>query len=117
MTSIHLDYPEHGRAYLRWVKKILAALDAGQLVRINWSGEPMNREQWRAEFLKVLNKRINLKAGPEPHWRKLDPDYQTRLMRDSRRLQDIARWRCRVYQFETEEARSRYGHRLARHDD
>ena len=48
--------------------------------------------------------------------RKWDNDYQVRLWRDSRRLQDIAK-RIRVYQFETEEARSRFSHLLSSYTD
>ena len=43
-------------------------------------------------------------------------DYQASLRRDQRRLVDIAN-RIRVYQFETDEVRHRFGHLLARYDD
>jgi len=48
--------------------------------------------------------------------RKWDNDYQVRMWRDSRRLRDIAN-RIRVYQFESEEARSRFSDLLATRDD
>lgn len=48
--------------------------------------------------------------------RKWANDYQVRLWRDSRRLQDIAK-RIRVYQFETAEANSRFADRLASRND
>lgn len=107
---------DEARAYARWCKRCLAVLDAGRRVQIDRARASRSREQWHAEFLQELHKRINQKAGPAPRWRKLDCDYQIRLYRDSRRLRDIAR-RIRVYQFETDEARSRYADRLSRWDD
>ena len=111
-----LTHANEARRYVRWCRACLVALDEGKRVRVDHCGDALTREEWHAEFLKVLNKRINLKAGDRPSWRKLDPDYQTRLYRDSRRLRDMAR-RVRVYQFETTEARSRYADRLSQYDD
>lgn len=63
-----------------------------------------------------LSGRINRHDRSYGVGRKWASPYQIQLWRDSRRLRDIAS-RIRVYQFETEEARSRFSDRLARHDD
>ena len=63
-----------------------------------------------------LSERINRNIPGYGQGRKWDNDYQVKLWRDSRRVQDIAK-RIRVYQFETEEARSRFSDRLANRDD
>lgn len=66
----------------------------------------------RGMFSEVIN-RHDRSYGVGRKW---DNDYQVRLWRDSRRLQDIAK-RIRVYQFETEEARSRFSDRLSNRDE
>jgi hypothetical protein len=63
-----------------------------------------------------LSERINRHDRRYGIGRKWDADYQAALWRDSRRLRDIAQ-RIRVYQFETDEARSRFSHLLASRDD
>lgn len=63
-----------------------------------------------------LSERINRHIPGYGKGRRWDHDYYVRLWRDSRRLQDMAR-RVRVYQFETNEARSRFAHLLAHRDD
>ena len=59
-----------------------------------------------------LHDRINRHIPNYGLGRKWDHDYQTHLWRDSRRLRDIAN-RIKVYQFESEEAHSRFANLLA----
>ncbi len=103
--------------YLAIVRRIRAALDAGTLVQLSWSGPQLNQEGWQREFHKALDERINLKVGPPPRWRKLASTYQTELFRDQGKLREITLQRIRHYQFATDEVRKRYHHRLARYDD
>ncbi len=76
----------------------------------------MDLTEWRAEFMRALHRRINLKAG-EPKWRKMDYSYQIQFVRDQYRLHDRINKRIRVYQFETREVRRRFGHLLSRYDE
>ena len=59
-----------------------------------------------------LSERINRHDAAHGVGRKWSNEYFIKAWRDSRRLQDIAR-RVRVYQFETHEATSRFGHLLS----
>ena len=59
-----------------------------------------------------LHDRINRHIPNYGRGRKWDSDYQISLLRDSRRLRDIAQ-RIIVRQFETVEARSRFAHLLS----
>lgn len=63
-----------------------------------------------------LSERINAHIPGHGCGRKWQQDYQIAAWRDSRRLRDLAQ-HIRVYQFETQEARERFGHRLSKHDD
>jgi len=63
-----------------------------------------------------VHDRINRHDRTQQFGRKFDQDYQASLRRDHMRLYDIAN-RVRVYQFETDAVRSRFGHLLARNDD
>ena len=63
-----------------------------------------------------LHARINRHLPAFGQGRKWQPEYQAGLLRDARRVQDMAR-RIRVYQFETAEVEKRFGHLLARHGD
>ncbi len=103
--------------YLAIVRRIRAALDAGTLVQLSWSGPQLNQEGWQREFHKALDERINLKVGQPLHWRKLAHTYQIELFRDQRKLREIMLQRIRHYQFATDEVHKRYGHRLAPYDD
>jgi hypothetical protein len=116
-VMFHNENKEVARKYLEWARKCLAAFDEGKKVQTSWSGKALNREEWRAEFVDVLNKRINMKAGAQPNWRKLNGTYQMWLMRDSQRLKDMKFRRIRVYQFETQEARIRFSDRLSSRED
>lgn len=106
------------RCYLELCRNVQAALTEGRRVRLHWTDwEGLDREGWRQEFLMVLNRRINLKAGPPPLWRKLDPEYQTGLRRDQQRLHAWLQQRVRFYQFETDFCRTRFGHLLPERGD
>ena len=96
---------------MSFYRSCFAALDRGQLVRIYWCNEPLDREGFKREFIKALHARINHKT-PNIRPRKADSDYQISLMRDKYRLQDIHK-RIRVYQFETKQITKKFGHLLA----
>jgi hypothetical protein len=84
----------------------------------------LNKEQAKQKLNWLVHVAINRKAGipDEPINHRGGParrgtsDYDSKLRRDFRRLQDIRR-RIRVYQFETTEVRQRFGDRLARYDE
>lgn len=63
-----------------------------------------------------LSERINSHIAGYGQGRKWDNDWFVSAWRDSRRLRDIEK-RIRVYQFDTQEARSRFSDRLAKRDD
>jgi hypothetical protein len=86
-------------------------------VRLEWGGREYDAEGWRRQFRKALDRRINLKAGPEPPWRKLDPDYQRQLERDCRAIRDNRQRRIALHQIATPELKRRFGHLISRWDD
>ena len=63
-------------------------------------------------FWVLLDKRINLKAGPPPKWRRLSERYQASLIRDQRRLHERVRYRIVLYRFETPELNRRFAYLL-----
>lgn len=76
--------------------------------------------QFHSWLLQGLNRKINTHGGILPErerWRRWDEDYQGRLWRDQHSLWQIRHLRHRIYQFETQEIRSRFGHLLACHED
>lgn len=107
----------HVGAYLPWVRSCFAATAAGHMVRTGWCNPPLDEHGFRQDFREALHRRINLKAGPQPKWRNLDPESQTRLVRDRRRLVEIITMRVRHYSFETDIVRRQFGHLLAKRDD
>jgi hypothetical protein len=119
------DY-KHVDGYLRWAKAAFAFAKAGGRVRLHRWDEPIGLDEFRREFRRALNKRINLKGGRDlrsvlnhngRRARKFDQDYETSFYRDQRRVRDIILTRLRVYQFETREVRARFGHLLASHEE
>jgi len=86
---------DHVHEYLEWCKKAFTGLkaDPNAYVKTNWAGPRLDFEGLRREFVKALNKRINLKSGLV-ETRKWDSDYQRHLYRDQRIINDAAR-RCR----------------------
>lgn len=109
---------EHVHDYLEICRRARAALDAGGRVRLRWNEEPMDDAAWRRAFRDALDRRINLKAGTPPAWRKLDPSYQTELRRDARWINEWARsgrrLRPPMNRWGTAEIQARYAHVLAR---
>lgn len=103
--------------YLAWVRQVRAALDSGVTVQTSWDVMHRDPESFRAELWRAIDRRINLRAGPSPRWRKWSSDYHYAALRDSRRIQDRVLRRVRVYQFETVEARRRFGHLLSSQND
>lgn len=109
---------QHVDTMLAAYKRAFATLKSNPnaRIRMNWACDGLDLQGFRRNFVNALNRRINLKVDQPRNWRKLDPQWQIAAWRDSRRLQDMAR-RIRVYQFETTEAKARFGDRLARYDD
>lgn len=103
--------------YLSWAKKCFATVNRGGLVVTNWAGRELDQAGWREEFQSTLNRRLNLKVSPGCYWRKIDAMHQTDLRRDQRVLHDFIQRRIRVYQFSTQEVRSRFKHLLSSHGD
>src|ERR1700675_3984625 len=102
--------------YLTWVRKCLAITRQGGLVRVYWSGDSLDAAGFQREFVTALHSRINSKGNLPQNSRKFGQEYQTSLRRDCYRVRDMAR-RIRVYQLETPEMRTRFGHKVARYDD
>ncbi len=127
LDSYAVEQEQTGRFRYRYVSEMLAMYrkafdhlkaDPANTVRLRWSDSPMGLAEFRAEFRRALDRRINSKAGLNaPRGRKDTPEYQAALFRDSRRVRDILTRRMRVYQFETDEARRRFAHLLASYDD
>lgn len=121
MTTLHATPAEHfllvyrdaSLNYARKVKQAFAIVNAGGTVCTSWGGRSLDRDAWRAEFLDVLNHRINLKGRTLGDGRKWGLDYKWACVRDQDKLRRIHTQRLRVYQFETAEVRKRFSHRLA----
>lgn len=111
-------YREPG-AYLALIRKARAALAEGRLVRIRWTDEPLDAEGFRREFVRALNRRIDLKVTNRPRGRRHGDDYQRGLIQDCMAARAAARRSgpVRVYQFNTELVRRRCGHLLSARDD
>jgi hypothetical protein len=102
--------PEKGAYVAAW--KRLNAMPVDGQVSVDWMG-PRPVAQVRRDFRLALDRRINLRGGmPEAN-----VPIDIGLVRDAYRLDDILKRRVRVYQFESELARKRFGHLLASHDD
>jgi hypothetical protein len=91
------------------IQKMKAALAGTLVVRTWWAGQGLTGAAFRAWFLERLQAKIN--RGDTRRWRRLEPEYQTSLLRDARRLQDIQK-RIVVRQFETDICRKRFAHLL-----
>jgi hypothetical protein len=101
----------------RYVSEILAfyrrareITEAGGTIRLSWAGRDYDAEGWRRQFRVALDRRINLKAGPEPQWRKLGDLYQTELRRDADNIRRHHTQRLAIQQIMTPELRRRFGH-------
>jgi hypothetical protein len=109
-------YPEPAK-YVAWVRRQDEQASLGCPVpRPSWPHSALSPVQWQREKWSALDRRINLRGGAAPKWRRLDPMHQTELRRDQQALAKI-RERIRVYQFATPEVRRRFGHLLSRYDD
>ncbi len=102
---------------LAFYRKAFAITAAGGTVRLSWAGRDLDAAGWRKNFRDALDRRINLKMGPPPPWRKLDGLYQTNMERDARAIHAYRQQRVRFYHIATPELRKRFGHLMARHDD
>lgn len=91
-----------------------ATVRAGRSIRMDWACPGLDLAGFRRWFCDALDRRINLKVGDAPPWRKLGDDYQRALLRDQRRVREWFARRVIVRQFETDEARRRFGHILYR---
>lgn len=107
MISEHLSSLPSPGAYARACRQ-LAALPPDALVKGVVSASEMRRQVRQA-----LDRRINIRGGQPEANVPLDIG----LVRDAYRLDDIKQRRIRVYQFESDLCRARFGHMLARHDD
>lgn len=108
---------QHAGPMVEAYRKAFAHLRSpGATIKMNWAATPIDMNGFRREFVEALHRRINLKQAPTPKWRKLSERSQVAMRRDKHRLEDMHR-RIRVYQFETDECRRRFGDRLARYDD
>ena len=107
----------HVGDYLAAVRRAHAALDAGKRIRMWWGDfDGEDRAGFRKEFVAALHRRITRKVEPDRRGRKDDDLYRMHARRDQQRLADIAR-RIRVYQFETDECRRRFGDRLSEREE
>jgi hypothetical protein len=91
---------------------------ASIMIGNRWTGGQViaTEAQFHDWFIDGLNRKINMRGGilaERGKWRKWNQDYQGRLWRDHLRLWQIRHLRYRIYQFETEEVRSRFGYLLA----
>lgn len=120
-------YVRHSRAGFEYLRSgggsLFGGGDARRTVRVgepilDWPGRDFTLPEFERWWWSAMDRRINARAGiGAPRGRKDDPDWEIRAWRDSRRVRDILTTRLRVYQFETDEARRRFGHLLARRDD
>jgi len=100
---------------LRYYKRFLASEEHDRCQSPEQWGIYYTKDQARHRVDFLINNAINRKAGiPDETYD--EQEFRHRLMRDAGRLRDIHR-RIRVYQFETEIVRSRFGHLLSRYDD
>ena len=109
---------QHVGDYLDTVRRAHAALIAGKRIRMWWGdSEGVDRVGFSEHFMNALHRRITLKAEPNPRGRKDCPEWVTAAERDQRALRSRFWHRERIYQFETDECRRRFGHRLSRRDE
>ena len=83
---------------------------------LNKTQARLSGRQARRRLHWLIDVAINRKSGVECQQRCCDPLTWIGWRRDQQRLQGIHR-RIRVYQFETEEVKTRFSHLLSKHDD
>lgn len=103
--------------YLRFAREMFRRTAAGEYVRYQWAGDYLDAAAWRREFVTALHRRINAKGGVTVYCRKADNDYHIRLWRDSRRVRELLTTRIIHRQFETVDARRRFGHLLTENNN
>lgn len=106
---------KHVKEYLILVKRVKKAFDDGYEVKLTWHEDAVDVISWRKEFVKALDARIKLKGNISLSGKKFESMYQTGLVRDKRRLEDI-RNGVRVYQFESGIVKKRFGNLLATYE-
>jgi hypothetical protein len=118
MNITHANYP-HVSSYVAAWKKLNAIYKnnpESPVILDRYDGETTAKEA-REKFIKAMHNRINSRGNDSKRGKKDDYDYLMNLRRDFYKLKDIHN-RIRVYQFNTQEVRSRFSHLLSNyHDD
>jgi hypothetical protein len=114
MTTWTYQYVPEMLAFYRQARQIT---EVGGRIRLSWAGREYDAASWREQFRKALDRRINLKAGPEPCWRKLDDLYQTELRRDADNIRRHRAQRLAIHQITTPELKRRFGHLISSWED
>ena len=108
---------QHVGTMLRFYRWAFAETAAGRTIALSRAGQYEGRgfdaEGWRRQFRRALDRRINLKAGPVPAWRKLGEIYQTELRRDADNIRRHHTHRLAIHQIMTPELRRRFGHLIS----
>lgn len=113
MISHHLaSLPSPGAYAAAW--RAVAALPPDARVKEpGWAGGVISAAEMRRKMRVALDRRINIRGGMEAD----NEPIPIELVRDANRVDDIVLRRVRVYQFESELVRSKFGHLLASRDD
>ncbi len=104
---------QHVGEILRFYRQAKAITAAGGKIRLSWAGREYDAVTWREQFRVALDRRITLKAGPPPSWRKLGSIYQTELRRDADNIRRHRTHRLAIHQIITPELRRRFGHLIS----
>lgn len=112
MNMTRQNYPKP-KAYVQaWqrLKTVCQENPNAKMVGVNWWPQPVCEIQ--QEFITAMHKRINERGGLGKRGRKDNHEFFVRLLWDQRAIQAKVRDRVSVYQFQTAEARKRFGHLL-----
>jgi len=118
-SEYNRNIPNPGDYARAW--RALNTMDASRKVTVpgwvvgmpGWGNMTRNAGEVLSRVRSAMDARINARAGVTVR----EHRNHIGLVRDAQRLRDIAERRVRVYQFETRNARERFSHLLARHDD
>ena len=99
---------------MTFVDALRKALSGEITVRTWWGCPGLTGEALRQWFRERLDAKIN--REDRRRWRRLSPDYQAALARDTGRVCDITTRRIIHRQFETDIVKARFGHLLTRED-
>jgi hypothetical protein len=121
MSGVYLNIqPDKIRNTVWLLRHIKAFIDSSYMEMqdpVRGFGFALTKMEARKLLIWLINIAINRKAGIQDcPSRKHSARYQTSMLRDKNRLEDIAN-RIRVYQFETPEISKRFGHLLSSFDD